>query len=95
MNETVQKHKYIGVDDNVCNGSPVIDGTRIRVQDIAVLYEYSGKSPDEIIQGYPELSLPAVHDALSYYYAHQNEIDRKIREDREFVNRLKEELSDG
>ncbi|MFB6189177.1 MAG: DUF433 domain-containing protein [Halapricum sp.] len=49
-------------------GAPTIEGTGIRVKDIAVAYERSGYGPDEITQLYPELSLSDVHRALAYYY---------------------------
>ncbi|ARS91738.1 DUF433 domain-containing protein [Natrarchaeobaculum aegyptiacum] len=52
------------------DGSPTVDGTGIRVKDIAVAYERSGYDPDEITQLYPDLSLSDVHRALAYYYDH-------------------------
>ena len=47
-----------------------------------------GCTPDEIINAHPHLKLEQVHDALSYYYEHQVEIDTKIREDNEFAEKL-------
>ncbi len=52
------------------DGAPTIEGTGIRVEDIASAYEHSGYSPDEITQLYPDLSLGDVHRALAYYYDH-------------------------
>ncbi|WP_247010116.1 DUF433 domain-containing protein [Halorientalis litorea] len=52
------------------DGAPTIEGTGIRVEDIAVAYEHSGYDPDEITQLYPDLSLSDVHRALAYYYDH-------------------------
>ncbi|WP_228546409.1 DUF433 domain-containing protein [Halegenticoccus tardaugens] len=52
------------------NGAPTIEGTGIRVKEIAEAYEHSGYSPDEITQLYPDLSLGDVHRALAYYYDH-------------------------
>jgi uncharacterized protein (DUF433 family) len=57
-------------DSNHSDGAPVIEGTGIRVKDVASAYEHSGYEPDEITQLYPDLSLPAVHRALAYYYEH-------------------------
>jgi uncharacterized protein (DUF433 family) len=50
------------------DGAPTIEGTGIRVKDVAVAYEHSGYEPDEITQLYPDLSLGDVHRALAYYY---------------------------
>lgn len=55
------------------NGAPTVEGTGIRVKDIAVAYEHSGYDPDEITQLYPDLSLGDVHRALAYYYDHVDE----------------------
>jgi uncharacterized protein (DUF433 family) len=60
-------------DPEHSDGSPTIEGTGIRVKDIATAYEHSGYDPDEIIQLYPDLSLSDIHRALAYYYDHINE----------------------
>jgi len=60
-------------DEEHSNGSPTLEGTGIRVKDIASAYEHSGYEPDEITQLYPELSLSDIHRALAYYYDHINE----------------------
>ena len=57
-------------DSKHSNGAPTVEGTGIRVRDIAVAYEHSGYDPDEITQLYPDLSLGDVHRALAYYYDH-------------------------
>ena len=55
-------------DSKHSNGAPTVEGTGIRVRDIAVAYEHSGYEPDDITQLYPDLSLGDVHRALAYYY---------------------------
>ncbi|WP_227380616.1 DUF433 domain-containing protein [Haladaptatus halobius] len=57
-------------DPDHSDGAPTIEGTGIRVKDIADAYEHSGYSPDEITQLYPDLSLGDVHRAFAYYYDH-------------------------
>jgi len=66
-----------------------VAGTRIRVADIAVEYEYMNNTPDDIVNAHPHLKLEQVHDALSYYYEHRAEIDCKIKEDEAFVEKLR------
>ena len=60
-------------DPEHSDGAPPIEGTGIRVKDVAVAYEHSGYEPDEITQLYPDLSLGDVHRALAYYYDHVDE----------------------
>lgn len=48
-----------------------------------------GLSPDEIVSGWPSLSLAEVHAALSYYYDHREQIDADILKGEEFVNQLR------
>ena len=60
-------------DPEHSDGAPTIEGTGIRVKDVAVAHEHSGYEPDEIIQPYPDLSLGDVHRALAYYYDHIEE----------------------
>lgn len=55
------------------DGAPTIEGTGIRVKDVAEAYEHSGYDPDEITQLYPDISLSDVHRALAYYYDHIDE----------------------
>jgi uncharacterized protein (DUF433 family) len=87
MEPTLTQHIELRPDK--CGGKPCIAGTRIRVWDIYVLHERLGKSPDEILADYPELSLADVHAALAYYYDHQAEIDAQMRAADDFVDQLK------
>jgi len=78
MSETRVQHPYIIKDNEICNGSAVIQGTRVRILDIIIEYEYLGWSPDQIIESHPQLTLSQVHDALSYYYENKETIDQEI-----------------
>ena len=69
------KHPYITRNKKIRGGVPVISGTGIRVLDIAIRYEIMGQSPEDIIIALPQINLPQIHDALSYYYEHKSEID--------------------
>lgn len=86
---TKTEHPHIQINSEICRGSPVIAGTRIRVVDVAMEYEYMNCSPDDIINAHPYLKLEQVHDALSYYYEHREELDEKIREDEKFIRKLR------
>lgn len=92
LKKETTSHPYIVINKHVCGGSPVVEGTRTRVIDIAIEYEVLGRSPDEIIRSHPHVSLYQIHDALSYYYENREELDHKIKQDREFVKRLKSKI---
>ena len=85
-------HPFIVKIKDICDGSPIIEGTRTRVIDIAIEYEMLGHSPDEIISSHPHLNLPQVHDALSFYYENRDELDQKAEQDQEVVARLKKKI---
>ncbi len=77
---------------DICGGRPIIDGTRIKVSQIALEFEYLGMSPDEIVQAHPHLTLPQIHIALSYYYQNLNEIKKEVKENKEFIEQLKKDF---
>jgi uncharacterized protein (DUF433 family) len=83
------KHPYIVRKKSVRGGAPVIEGTGIQVMDIAVRYHILGSTPDEILTVYPDLTLSQVHDALSYYYDHKEEMDKQWRDSLEKVDEMR------
>ncbi len=87
------KHPYVSRSPKISGGQPVINGTRIKVMDIAIRYELLGWSADKIVDEYPTLRLEQVHDALSYYYEHKEMFDRKYRDDQDFINEIKKQYT--
>ncbi len=90
--ERKTKHPFVSIDPKISGGQPVISGTRIKVMDIAIRYEFMGWSADKIIDEYPHLRLEQIHDALSYYYEHKEMFDKKYREDQSFLASLKKQF---
>ncbi len=82
------RHPYINENPAISGGSPVISGTRVRVVDIAIEYDRLGMTPDEIADAHPHLTLKAIHDALSVYYANREAFDRGIGLKMEKVKQL-------
>lgn len=64
----------------VCGGRIRIDGTRITVHRIAVLYK-QGQDAEEIARTYPHLSLGQVYTALAYYHANRDEVEAELAAD--------------
>src|SRR5436305_13160898 len=75
--ELKTEHPYIVRNADVCRGRPVITGTRLSVE-FVIGQLAAGDAPADIVASYPNLTLAAVHDAISYYYDHQSEIDESI-----------------
>jgi len=84
--ETLERR--IEITPGVAGGKPRIAGHRITVQNVAIWHEWLGRTTDEIATEY-DLTLADVHAALAYYYAHQEEIDRSIRESERFAEALR------
>jgi uncharacterized protein (DUF433 family) len=79
--EVATEHPHIVRKPGTCGGSPLIKGTRITVRHIAVLWK-QGETVEEIVQSFPHLRPSWVHDAISYYLDHAEEIDREIEANR-------------
>jgi uncharacterized protein (DUF433 family) len=73
------EHPHIVKRPGGADGTPVIAGSRISVAFIVGQLR-AGDTPQDILASYPHLTPAAVYDAISYYYDHQDEIDRFIHE---------------
>ncbi len=80
--------EYIEIADEVRNGKPRIAGTRIAIEDIAVMHLKQGYSLIEIAGKY-DLSLASVYGAMAYYYDHRDEIEHRTAEEDAKVEALK------
>ncbi len=75
-------HPYITRMKGVCGGRSIIEGTRIPVWSIISWYKL-GMSIEDIMREFSHLSPSQVHDAFSYYYDNQQEIEGDILENEE------------
>lgn len=92
---TAATHTHIVKTPGTCGGRARIDGHRIRVQDVAIEYEWQGLSPEEICHEHPGLTLAQVHAALAYYYDHRDEVLAEIKADEALVEEFKTKLPSG
>lgn len=81
--------EYIEISSDVRAGKPRIAGTRIAVEDVAVMHLKMGYSLIEIAGKY-DLLLASVYAAMAYYFDHRHEIDRRIVEDEESIRVLQQ-----
>jgi uncharacterized protein (DUF433 family) len=88
---TVLSINTIVSDPKVRNGRPIIAGTAMRVQDIAIGVAYKGYSVADLITHYPHLTQAHIHAAPAYYYAHKDEIDQQIEADDAFARNAKDQ----
>ncbi len=86
MAQTISEH--IEITPGICGGRPRITGHRIRVQDIVAWHESLGRSADEIVARYPQLTRADVHAALAYYFDNVDEIRRHVLDDRQMAEDL-------
>jgi uncharacterized protein (DUF433 family) len=77
----VTEYRYITRVPGVSGGRPIVKGSRIPVKAIVGYYKL-GLAVEEILEGLPNLTPAQVHEALSYYYDHQSEIEQDITESR-------------
>ncbi|GIX00557.1 MAG: hypothetical protein KatS3mg111_3889 [Pirellulaceae bacterium] len=75
---------------DVCGGRIRIDGTRLTVHRLAVLYK-QGQSPEEIATTYPQLTLGQIYAALTYYHANRDQIEAELAADDAEYDRLKQQ----
>jgi uncharacterized protein (DUF433 family) len=84
------KAAHIVSQPHVCAGKPCIAGTRLRVQDVYVWHELQGLSADEIVSRFPDITMADVYAALTYFWEYREEVQRQMREETAFVERMKQ-----
>lgn len=79
--ETVLRASLITRDSKICQGKPIIRGTRISVSNIVELYYLLNWDVQKIRDAYPHLSDQQIIAAVEYYENHKEEIDSYLREE--------------
>jgi len=74
------EHPHIARDPNILGGEPIIGGQRLAVRHVVVAY-LQGDTIEDLMKSF-DLSEAQVHDALSYYYDHKQEIERYIEQNK-------------
>ncbi|OVE72486.1 antitoxin [bacterium B13(2017)] len=70
---------HIEIDPKICNGKPIIQGTRIPIKVILDMLA-DGNSWEEIIEGYPVLKLEDIKAAIQYASATIEHINLELIE---------------
>jgi uncharacterized protein (DUF433 family) len=72
------RRPHIVARKGYCGGSPVIAGTKFPVHSAVNYVLRQDMAPEELAAEFRHLTLAQIHDALSYYYDHQDEVERNI-----------------
>jgi uncharacterized protein (DUF433 family) len=76
-------------DEGVLGGEPRIEGTRVGVRHVAARVVDSDRSPAHVADQL-DVSLSEVYEALSYYYAHVEEMREFERENEAAFEQIRE-----
>jgi len=76
-------------------GFAKLAGSRIKVYQLVEAMQVNGWTVDEYHEQFPHLPLVKIYAALTYYYSHQDEIDRQIKETNEFAERMRLEAGES
>ena len=87
MQITLEQH--IEVDPGIRGGKPHIADTRITVSDVVLMHLRLGQSLEQIA-GHYDVSLAALHAAMTYYYDHRAEMDQSMQEEDSAFRALRE-----
>jgi len=77
---------YITIDDK---GVARIEGTRMKVIHLAEDHRFNHTTPEQMKDQWPHLTLSQIYAALSYYYAHQAELDAEMERIHAEVERMR------
>ena len=69
-------------------GVPCLNGTRLRVQDVAATHVYWKWGPEAIQTSWDMHTLAEIYSALAYFYDHRDEIEAAWAEDERVANEL-------
>jgi uncharacterized protein (DUF433 family) len=84
-----QSRMSITRDEDTLGGEPRIEGTRVGVRHVAARVVDSDQSPAHVADQL-DISLSEVYEALSYYYAHVEEMRAFERENEDAFERMHE-----
>jgi uncharacterized protein (DUF433 family) len=82
---TASLPNHVLIDDRGCAW---IEGTKVKVIEVAMDHIAHGWSADEISRQHPGLTLGQVHSALSCYYDNASEFDQEIGASLERCDRM-------
>ncbi|MFL6215811.1 MAG: DUF433 domain-containing protein [Blastocatellia bacterium] len=83
---------HIRIDEN---GVAWVEGTTVKVIEVAIDKIAHGSSSEEMHFQYPHLSLAQIHAALAHYYDHQAAYDAEIAQQLREVEELRKQAGES
>lgn len=83
---TATQYEHVVLDERQV---PIIAGTTMKVIELVLGGRAYGWSPEELHFQHPYLTLGQIHSALAYYWDHQEELDRDIKQRLDLVERMR------
>src|SRR5262245_47814905 len=77
---------YIDVDEK---GVARIAGSRIKVKHLVIEHQVHGRTPEQLQENHPHITLSQIHAALAYYHENKSAMDLQIRDDEAIVAKLR------
>lgn len=72
------------------NGGYYVAASRVSLDSVVCAF-LRGESPESIVESFPSLSLEQAYGAITYYLAHQQEIDAYLQQAQSDFERMREE----
>jgi uncharacterized protein (DUF433 family) len=66
-------------NSRICGGEPIVDGTRVPVRSIVLQWQHY-QNLERVRAAFPRLDAQAIKEALAFYQANREEIDRLIED---------------
>jgi uncharacterized protein (DUF433 family) len=73
------------------SGTIRVGGSRVTLDTVVHAYE-SGRSPEQIVESFPTLTLGHVFGALSYYHQHRDEVRRYLERRERRAEKLRRKI---
>lgn len=80
------KYQHILLDDAKV---PVIEGTTMKVVELALAHMAYGWSPEELHFQFPHLTLGQIYSALAYYWDNQSALEKDIEKRLESIEKIR------
>ena len=80
-----------GVPLHESHGAVRVIGSRITLDTVVTCFEM-GDTPEEILDGYPSLTLEQINSIRAWYLNNRAEADEYVRQGREEAERLRQEI---
>ncbi len=91
---TATGYRYIVKIPGTCGGRPIIEGTRIGVNDVVGLLQREETIDTIGVTCFPDITRAQVYECLAYYEDHRKEIDALIAEQCEPSEAIRREVAE-